>query len=332
VLADKEAAAKRVKLESGGAGRSSANGTPSRGSRSGSRSEDRQPSEPPRSRQPRLEATMATTEPPYSPSATPASPEESIHSPIVDTLDRHSAERSPTFSTSPGDVPPVPHMRTSNWMEDQRLDHHGPQRHLPSLSDVFDSQRLAGPRQGSNELDGFGFPRDHPVHSPGSIPSLIGSDGRPPMLRKDESSAGSASSGSSYGYPRTPIEGSLPIHALLTSKSTTHFDPNQQQSYFQGVHIPAEQHKPSFAHHVPNGVASPGANGSPFTRTSNFDHGLTIVARVSQRGWHAPPFHDDPAQPPWIRYTARPGQDPPTAKAGSQPGWHERLAQGGRDC
>ncbi|KAK4454610.1 hypothetical protein QBC34DRAFT_136823 [Podospora aff. communis PSN243] len=249
---------KRVKLESGGPGRTSANATPNRGSRSVSRSEDRQPSEPPRSRQ-RLDSAMSVNEPPYSPTTTAASPQESVHSPMMSSTDRHSAERSPTFSTSPGELPPIPARRSSNWMEDQRLEQQGPQRHhLPSLHDVFESQRMAAARHSSNDVNGFGFSRDHP--SPGPIPSLAGGDNRPPLLRQEDScSGGSASSGSSYGYPRTPIDGSLPIHALLQSKPSPHFESGQQQSYFQGAHVP--DHKPPYPHHVPNGIASPVTNG-----------------------------------------------------------------------
>jgi len=276
-MADKEVS-KRVKLESGGTGRSSWNAAPNRGSRSASRSEDRQPSEPPRSRH-RLDSTISANESPYSPTTTPASPQESTHSPILNNLDRHSAERSPTFSTSPGDIPPIPIRRTSNWMEDQRMENHAVQRHLPSLSDVFESQRLASSRHPSNDVNGYGFPHDHP--SPVPMPNLIGGDSRPPILRKEDSSAGSASSGSSYGYPRTPIDGSLPIHALLTSKPSPHFEPIQQQSYFQGAHIP--EHKPPFAQHAPNGVASPVTNGLPSTRVRTCDNILTMVSRVPQR-------------------------------------------------
>jgi len=279
---------KRVKLEYGGPGRSSSNATPNRGSRSASRSEDRQPSEPPRNRN-RVDSTTSAMDSPYSPTTTPASPQESIHSPMMSNADRQSAERSPTFSTSPGELPPIPARPTSNWMEDQRVEHPGGQRHhLPSLSDVFESQRLALARHPSNEVNGYGFQRDHP--SPGTIPSLVGGDNRPPILRKEDSSAGSASSGSSYGYPRTPIDGSLPIHALLTSKPSPHFEPGQQQSYFQVAHVP--EHKSPYAHSVPNGVASPITNG--YHNGTAVPHPPTTS---NNRGYGTQPPTSNPPQP-----------------------------------
>jgi len=276
---------KRVKLESGGPGRST-NATPNRGSRSVSRSEDRQPSEPPRSRH-RLDSTTSANESQYSPTTTPASPQESVQSPVMSSTDRQSAERSPTFSTSPGELPPIPARRAPNWMEEQRSEHHGAQRHhLPSLSDVFESQRMAAARLSSNDVNGFGFPRDHP--SPGPIPSLVGGDNRHLMLRKEDSSAGSASSGSSYGYPRTPIDGSLPIHALLTSKPSPHFEPGQQQSYFQVAHVP--EHKSAYPHHGPNGISSPVTNGYHHIGTG-LPHPSTTNSRVynaQSPGTHPP--------------------------------------------
>ncbi|KAK1752451.1 hypothetical protein QBC47DRAFT_305200 [Echria macrotheca] len=251
---------KRVKLEAGSHTRASG-ATHGRTSRSGSGSEDRQPSEPPTGRKPRGDSRMSIKESPYSPTPTQAShrasPEGSVRSPATASLDRQSAERSPTFSTSPREPPSLPPRQNSNWGEDQRQEHPGTQRHhLPSLSDIFESQRLSGHGHGPNEMNGLGFRRDHMSNSPGPVPGLIGSDGRPPLFRKDES--GSASSGSSYSFPRTPIEGSLPIHALLASNSSHPFESNQQ-SYFQGVHIPTEHKSPVL---LPNPNGPPMVNGA----------------------------------------------------------------------
>lgn len=255
---DKEGS-KRVKLE--WTSQKSADATPSRTSRSGSGSEEHQQSDAP-SRKLNSEP-LAKREAPYSPTPTQtshhASPDGSVHSPLAASVDRHSAERSPTFSTSPRDGTAMP-PRHPHWHDEQRSEHFSPGMNLPSLSDVFERQRLIGPA--NSEAGAFGFPRDHISHSPGPASSLISSDGRTPLLRKDES--GSASSGSSYGFPRTPIEGSLPIHALLTSKPSQ-FEPSQQQSYFQGVPLGADQ-KPPFLHHGPNGSGPPAANGSLSTR------------------------------------------------------------------
>ncbi|KAK5663257.1 hypothetical protein OQA88_3684 [Cercophora sp. LCS_1] len=253
---DKEGS-KRVKLDAG-VGR---NGTPSRRSRSASDQEDHPPSEPLASRQQRLDSAVSVKESPYSPSATPAShasPGASIHSPVTASLDRHSPERSPTFSTSPRDMP-LPPRRNSNWVEEQRIELPNAQRHLPSLSDVFENQRFAPLGHHQNEPNGHPFHREHMSNSPGPMPGLVGGDGRTPVLKKEDSvSTGSLSSGSSYGFPRTPIEGSLPIHALLASKPN-HFESGQIQSYFQGAPLP--DHKPSFGHQTPNGGGLPATNG-----------------------------------------------------------------------
>lgn len=230
--------------------------------------EDRHPSEPPTTRRQRLDSVVSMNSPTVTPVSHHASPEVSIHSPVTASLDRQSAERSPTFSTSPRDLPSPPRP-SSNWVEDQRSEHPGVQRHLPSLSDVFENQRFAPPGHSQNDPNGYPFPRDHMSNSPGSMPGLIGGDGRTPTLKKEGSvSTGSLSSGgSSYGFPRTPIEGSLPIHALLASKPN-HYDSSQMQSYFQGVPLPPD-HKPSFGHQTPTGDRLPVTNG-PFTSDSFF--------------------------------------------------------------
>ena len=252
-----------MKLEAGGTGRGSANATPSRTSRSGSGSEDRQPSEPPIKREHRLDSIMSASSP--SPATTPISPEEPFRSPATTTLDRHSAERSPTFSTSSRDLPSMQSHPHHGW-DDQLIEHPSAQRHLPSLSDVFEGQQLMGTGR-VNETNGYPFPRDHINNSPGPLPNL--DDARPPpMLRHQDSSAASTSSGSSYGYPRTPIDGSLPIHALLVSKPGARFEPGQAQSYFQG----AAEHKQSFMQQVTNGTGHAAPNGYPTGHTNPHSH------------------------------------------------------------
>lgn len=253
---------KRIKLE-GGQGRGSATATPSRTSRSGSGSEGRQPSEPPIKREQRLDSVMSTGSP--SPSEGPISPEEPLRSPATATLDRHSAERSPTFSTSSRDLPAMQGRPHLNWTDDQQLKHPSAQRHLPSLSDVFENQRLMGPGR-PTDGNGYGYQRERiNNNSPGPLPSLGGSeDARsPPMLRHDQSSAGSTSSGSSYGYPRTPLDGPMPIHALLASNPSGNggrgFEPGQATSYFQA----AAEHKQSYLQQVKNGGGGGGGHPMP---------------------------------------------------------------------
>lgn len=242
-----------MKLEPGAPSRGSAAATPNRTSRSGSGSEGHRGSEPPPNQQLKLESAEYANESPYSASSTPASyhasPEVAMHSPVINGTDRNSAERSPTFSTSPRDASSMSQGRSSNWTDEQRPGQPGIQRHLPSLSDVFESQGLMGHGHPSSDMGGYMFPREHISGTPGSPPGLTGSSLPPPNLKREESSTTSVSSGSSYSYPRTPLEGPLPIHALLSPR------PNplegQQQSYFHGVPMSVEQHKQPFVHQVP---------------------------------------------------------------------------------
>jgi hypothetical protein len=73
-----------------------------------------------------------------------------------------------------------------------------------------------GPHPG--DLQGYPFPRNVNPDSTRSPPALVGGKTKPPNLQHEQSSSGSLSSASSYGFPRTPIDGSLPIHALLSEK------------------------------------------------------------------------------------------------------------------
>ncbi|KAH8890869.1 hypothetical protein GQ53DRAFT_782156 [Thozetella sp. PMI_491] len=222
--AQEKDASKRLRLsEAGGSNQSSssANATPDRTSRSGSGSDAPGGNEPlPQARQQRINSTVsATTESHYPSVMTPSSHhysmEDSMASPGT-SADR-LLERSPTYSsTSPRDMSARPSRRNSGWIDDQQPN----LRSLPPLSDVFDSRSLlnGGP---PNDVNGFPFSRGPISESPGPVPGLISLDKKPPPLNKEQSSSASTSSGSgsnsSYGFPRTPIEGSLPIHALLGS-------------------------------------------------------------------------------------------------------------------
>ncbi|KAK3328957.1 hypothetical protein B0H66DRAFT_571680 [Apodospora peruviana] len=277
---------KRIKLsEPGGMSGSSANATPNRTSRSGSGS-SHPGSEPPPSRQQRLNSTASMMDSQHSASMTPASYhaslDDSINSPKTIKTERHSTDRSPTFSTSPSDLPPFSGRRDSNWGEDQRIDQSGGPRHLPSLSDVFESPGILSSLAPSNEANGFPFPRTH--NSPGPPPGLVSGDGRIPTFRHEQSSAGSTSSSSSFGYPRTPIEGSLPIHALLGPKPNHGFETSQHQSAFQSGSSSVEQKQP-FTHQGPNGMGLPMINGSTSNYTDNDSKGYHKDASVS----HGPP-------------------------------------------
>ncbi|KAJ4408221.1 hypothetical protein N0V82_009739 [Gnomoniopsis sp. IMI 355080] len=150
--------------------------------------------------------------------------ESSAFSPNGGYFDRH--EHSPGFSVSPKDSSAPPSMppirRDPSYADGVRNDSLAPVRNLPSLSDMFDGRQMPNGLSYSNEQplgpNHSVLPRAYQTASPAHTPSTCGSESRPPSLKKEASSGGSLSSGSSYSsYPRTPVEGSLPIHALLTN-------------------------------------------------------------------------------------------------------------------
>ncbi|KAK0748191.1 hypothetical protein B0T21DRAFT_276731 [Apiosordaria backusii] len=237
--------------------RTSPGASQNRSSRSGSRAESRRSSEPPASRGQRVGSVVSMSESQNSAATTPAashaSPhDEPMHSPMMIKTERH--ERSPTFNSME-----APNHRAQNWRDEPP----NMQRHLPSLSDVFEGQRFPGGMH--TDMNGYRFPRE-PVPSPGAHSGRIdGGDNRPPTLKSEQSTSGSASSGSPFGQPRTPIDGPMPIHALLASKPD-HFDLNQQALQQQQT---LQQRPPHIFQGgpYPNGAgALPAINGAPPTR------------------------------------------------------------------
>ena len=90
-------------------------------------------------------------------------------------------------------------------------------QHLPSLSDVLDDSR--SPNDGiPYTTSGF-----VPANSRRPIPDAP-AFGRPPHLRREESSTGSsvsaASAASASSFGRPPGDGPLPIHALLSGRAS----------------------------------------------------------------------------------------------------------------
>lgn len=188
--------------------------------------------EPPARRQ-RIGSIVSNGESYYAPSVASISQrtpgEESVlTSPAASYFDRRfdrRLEQSPGLSGSPRDSssqqPSAPPRRDPVYADGPRADGPAVSRNLPPLSDVFESRPM---------LNGAAHPSEAPVQSmallprglqtasPANTPSLSGSESRPPSLKKEQSSAGSMSSASSAysSFPRTPIEGPLPIHALLS--------------------------------------------------------------------------------------------------------------------
>lgn len=146
--------------------------------------------------------------------------EDSLNSPGTHYFDRRP-EQSPILGMSPRDVSVHPSrhssQRSSAWIDGPRPEPAPGPKSLPSFSDMFEGRALANgtPHSADGSTPGFNPPPTS--HSSGSpVPSLIKYESGPPTLKKQQSSAGSISSASSYSIPRTPIDGPLPIHALLS--------------------------------------------------------------------------------------------------------------------
>ncbi|KAI3400450.1 hypothetical protein diail_3071 [Diaporthe ilicicola] len=226
---DKEVS-KRVKLSDPNIGESTVTSSNSgRGARAGSIGDHT--GEPPARRQ-RIGSIVSNGESCYAQSVVSMSQrtpgEESVMtSPAAGYFDRRfdrRLEQSPGLTASPRESSGQPTAllrRDPLYADGARADSMAASRSLPPLSDVFEGRPL---------LNGAGHPGEVPMQpmallprglqtaSPATTPSISGSESRPPSLKKEQSSAGSMSSASSAysSFPRTPVEGPLPIHALLS--------------------------------------------------------------------------------------------------------------------
>lgn len=203
---------------------------------------------------------------PLTPSVSAVSPDESITSPVVSSIEEHLSDRSPVFDTQLGDLPLLPGRHTSNQGIDQGREQLSTQRHLlPSLSDVLDGQGLPRGIRPSNETNGFRLPNGHVVGSP---LGYAGTDPRPAPPANEQHLARIPAPTSSFAQSRTPVDGPLPIHALLASKPEPPFQTNQPPHLHQGNAQYLDQ-KPWLVHRTPNGAAGlPMVNGSPSNRTN----------------------------------------------------------------
>lgn len=183
----------------------------------------------PTARRQRIGSIVSNGESYYAPSVasmTQRTPgEESIlTSPAASYFDRRFDRRSPGLTGSPRDSssqPSAPPRRDPMYADGPRADGPAISRSLPPLSDVFEGRPMlnGGAHSGEVPVQSMAvLPRGLQTASPANTPSLSGSESRPPSLKKEQSSAGSMSSASSAysSFPRTPIEGPLPIHALLS--------------------------------------------------------------------------------------------------------------------
>ncbi|KAL2127342.1 hypothetical protein VTI74DRAFT_10888 [Chaetomium olivicolor] len=298
---DKDAS-KRLRLsESQGQVRGSPNATPTRTSRSGSGAESRRGSEPPTGRQ-RVGSIASMNESQYTASVAPsvsiASPEEPVLSPSVSISERHSSELSPTLNPDHRDQPPLPGPRQPNQGEEQSREQRSMHRHLPSLSDVFDGQDLPGGVRPSHETNGFRFQGSQ---VPNQRPPMChpNSDAHPTSLTNGQPYHGHPPPNPAFSHPRPPVDGPLPIHALLASKPEPTFQPKHApQSPPQPHHGNPYQKTPRFVHHVPNGSAGlPIINGYHHNGPPLSHHQPPMAGQHPNSGYSTPPQLTQP-QPP----------------------------------
>lgn len=216
-----------------------------------------------------------------------------MQSPRTIHADRPSPEqRSPTaFNTNARNYPPS---RTETARTEDQHRHEQPlstpqsQQNLPSFSDVFDSHRfMPGGSQQLNEPSSY-FPRGSLPNSPGPPPGLVGGDRRyPPALKKEQSSAGSissASTASSYGYPRTPTDGPLPIQALLSSSSSHSYNEAGQPHHpYPTGSLPVHQKQPQHQQQPPALASQAMTNGMPWRKLPSLSREAADEAVV---GYH----------------------------------------------
>lgn len=152
--------------------------------------------------------------------------EPAMTSPAAGYFDRRfdrRREQSPRLTASPRDNSgqAAPIRREPAYVDGSRAESMGTSRSLPPLADVFECRPMLNGAAPPNEapMQNMGLlPRGFQTASPATTPSVSGGESRPPSLKKEQSSAGSMSSASSAysSFPRTPVEGPLPIHALLS--------------------------------------------------------------------------------------------------------------------
>ncbi|EWZ45138.1 hypothetical protein FOZG_05595 [Fusarium oxysporum Fo47] len=197
---------------------SSSTMTPGGNTSSGSGSERLQGSEPPPCRRERLNSIASIAESQHS-SATPTllsqanSNDETMSSPQAAHFDAGSP-REPHYQAP---------KRQQSWREGGRgveVSH----QHLPSLSNMLEDGRkgmqVPSGSEGNPYSSGF-VAANHPRSVP-EVPNVLPSaPPKPPLLRHEPSSSSSIGSVSpAAGFARTPGEGPLPIHALLSHHQT----------------------------------------------------------------------------------------------------------------
>ncbi|EFX01608.1 chromatin-associated protein [Grosmannia clavigera kw1407] len=215
---------------------------------------DRDTPHPPSRRERRVGSTVSASDMRYS----SASPTPGPHDSLVDVSMRsphqgHGPDGHADWSPRPMSMSPresaagPPPSRKATWASDgqqQQQQRAQPvsvgeapantsQLSLPSLSDMFDNRQL--PASG---LTPSSAGSASPIPPPPGLTGVVGmaAETRPSMLRLDQGSSGASistvsSSSVSSNYPRTPLDGSLPIHALLSGKPPSPSPPPPSHSH-----------------------------------------------------------------------------------------------------
>ncbi|QPH01314.1 hypothetical protein C2857_005513 [Epichloe festucae Fl1] len=207
-------------------GSTSSSATPNTNSSvSGSGSERLRGSEPPPTRRERVNSTASVAGSQYSSVApTPIPAHHSYDDPGLSPRTNH-------FDSASSTEPQHRHSRQSSNMRN-KAHAESMHQHLPSLSDMLDNSQKSMTNSTTAASEGNPFVTSQPTSSSGR-PSLDGISSLPssrtPTLRHHSSSNSTtlsssnstALSGSSVGsFGRPYVDGSLPIHALLSDQST----------------------------------------------------------------------------------------------------------------
>jgi len=226
-------AAKRPKLEAmrslhgSSTSATSTSGSCSLGGGSGSGSDSQPGSEPPPTRQQRR-SIVSMTDPHFSARTartTSVSRQQSIDKHMTSPTSPASTKFDSGFAGSPH----ASHARNHcQWRDPSRPSSDGKHQHLPSLSDMLNEDQKMTGMPTSPDGNGTGYGQYLPALQRNERPSLKGGKGllrgRPPTLRHEHSSSGSLSSSGSVCvgvHARSSKDASLPIHALLSNKSSS---------------------------------------------------------------------------------------------------------------
>ncbi|OAQ70593.2 high mobility group, superfamily [Pochonia chlamydosporia 170] len=219
-------ASKRAKVEPArlrhGSTSSSATPNTTNSSASGSSSERLQGSEPPPTRRERVDSTASIAGSQHSSAApTPISAHNSYDDAGPSPRTMHFDSGSP--------IEPHPHSRHQSVIRGKPRAEST--HHLPSLSDMFDSRQKAIVHPTSAEgLSYASRPANSSTRTSLDGASIL-SGGRTPALRHEPSSNGTNTSGSSVGSFGRPLgDGPLPIHALLSDRTSVGSPALEQQT------------------------------------------------------------------------------------------------------